>query len=78
MTLEIVLFVIFALVSLVSGILMVTRINPVISALFLVVNFGSLAGLYLTLNAQFIAVGIPVFEVPTSTSNYINCKQLQE
>ena len=35
---------------------MVTRINPVISALFLVVNFGSLAGLYLTLNAQFIAV----------------------
>jgi len=56
MTLEIVLFVIFAVVCLVSGILMVTRINPVISALFLVVNFGSLAGLYLTLNAQFIAV----------------------
>ena len=56
MTLEIVLFVIFAIVCLVSGILMVTRVNPVISALFLVVNFGSLAGLYLTLNAQFIAV----------------------
>jgi len=28
----------------------------VISALFLVLNFASLAGLYLTLNAQFIAV----------------------
>jgi NADH-quinone oxidoreductase subunit J len=35
---------------------MVTRINPVMSALFLVVNFASLAGLYLILNAQFIAI----------------------
>jgi NADH-quinone oxidoreductase subunit J len=35
---------------------MITRKNPVISALFLVLNFGSLAGLYLLLNAQFIAV----------------------
>jgi NADH-quinone oxidoreductase subunit J len=35
---------------------MITRINPVISALFLVVNFASLAGLYLILNAQFIAI----------------------
>ena len=35
---------------------MVTRPNPIISALFLVLNFASLAGLYLTLNAQFIAV----------------------
>lgn len=56
MSLEVVLFIIFAAVCLASGILMVTRINPVISALFLVVNFASLAGLYITLNAQFIAV----------------------
>jgi len=35
---------------------MITRPNPVISALFLVLNFASLAGLYLLLNAQFIAV----------------------
>jgi len=56
MTLEVVLFTIFGIVCLASGILMVTRVNPVISALFLIVNFASLAGLYLTLNAQFIAV----------------------
>ncbi len=55
-TLEIVLFIIFGVVCLASAILMVTRVNPVFSALFLIVNFGSLAGLYLTLNAQFIAV----------------------
>ncbi len=35
---------------------MITRSNPIISALFLVLNFGALAGLYLILNAQFIAV----------------------
>ena len=56
MNLEVILFVIFSAVSLSSAILMITRTNPVISALFLVVNFASLAGLYLTLNAQFIAV----------------------
>lgn len=56
MNLEIVLFIIFSAVCLTSAVLMVTRTNPVISALFLVVNFASLAGLYLTLSAQFIAV----------------------
>ncbi len=56
MTLEIVLFIIFASICAVSAVLMVTRPNPIISALFLVLNFCSLAGLYLTLNAQFIAV----------------------
>ena len=35
---------------------MITRPNPVMSALFLVLNFAALAGLYLILNAQFIAV----------------------
>jgi len=56
MNLEIVLFIIFASICAVSAVLMVTRPSPVISALFLVLNFCSLAGLYLTLNAQFIAV----------------------
>ena len=56
MTLEIVLFIVFASICAVSAVLMITRPNPVISALFLVLNFASLAGLYLTLNAQFIAV----------------------
>lgn len=56
MSLEFVLFIIFSAVSLSSAILMVTRINPVLAALFLIVNFASLAGLYLLLNAQFIAI----------------------
>ena len=56
MTLELVLFIIFGSIAAVTAVLMITRRNPIISALFLVVNFGSLAGLYLILNAQFIAV----------------------
>jgi NADH-quinone oxidoreductase subunit J len=56
MTLEFILFIIFSLIAAVSAILMITRANPVISALFLILNFASLAGLYLLLNAQFIAV----------------------
>lgn len=56
MTLELVLFILFASICAVSSVLMITRPNPVISALFLVLNFASLAGLYLLLNAQFIAV----------------------
>jgi NADH-quinone oxidoreductase subunit J len=56
MTLELFLFVIFGSICAVTAVLMITRINPVISALFLVVNFASLAGLYLILNAQFIAI----------------------
>jgi len=56
MTLELILFIIFGSVAAVTAVLMITRRNPIISALFLVVNFGSLAGLYLILNAQFIAV----------------------
>ena len=56
MSLDLILFIIFALIGAVSAVLMITRINPVISALFLILNFASLAGLYLLLNAQFIAV----------------------
>ena len=56
MSLEFILFVIFSAVSLSSALLMVTRINPVLAALFLIVNFASLSGLYLILNAQFIAI----------------------
>ncbi len=56
MNLEIILFVLFALVCAVSSVLMITRSNPVISALYLILNFAALAGIYLLLNAQFIAV----------------------
>jgi len=56
MNLDVILFFIFGIVAAATAVIMITRSNPVISALFLVLNFASLAGLYLTLNAQFIAV----------------------
>lgn len=56
MTLEVALFFVFGFVAAVTAVITITRRNPVIAALFLVLNFAALAGLYLTLNAQFIAV----------------------
>ncbi|MCU7495843.1 MAG: NADH-quinone oxidoreductase subunit J [Ignavibacteria bacterium] len=56
MPFEIILFVFFALIAAVSSVVMVTRPNPVMSAIFLVINFFALAGLYLLLHAQFISV----------------------
>ncbi|MCX8106141.1 MAG: NADH-quinone oxidoreductase subunit J [Ignavibacterium album] len=56
MSLEVILFFVFGFVAAVAAVLMITRTNPVIAALFLILNMASLAGLYLTLNAQFIAV----------------------
>ena len=56
MSLELLLFILLAAVAAISGILMITRSNAIIAALFLILNFGSLSGLYLLLNAQFIAV----------------------
>lgn len=56
MNLEQILFYAFGAVAVGSGLLVVTRRNPVMSALALILNFFCLAGLYLTLNAQFIAV----------------------
>lgn len=56
MNLEIILFFIFAIIAAGSAVLMITRDNAVISALYLILNLSSIAGLFLTLNAQFIAV----------------------
>jgi NADH-quinone oxidoreductase subunit J len=42
--------------AVVSGLLVITRANPIKSVLFLIVNFFCLAVMYLTLHAQFIAV----------------------
>jgi len=56
MSLETILFILFAAVGSISAVLMITRRSAVISALFLILNFAALAGLYLLLNAQFIAV----------------------
>ena len=56
MSLDVILFFVFGIVAAVTAVIMITRRNPVIAALFFVLNFASLAGLYLTFNAQFIAV----------------------
>jgi len=56
LTIETLTFYALGTVAIASALLVVTRRNPVISALFLIVNFFCLAGLYLTLHAQFIAV----------------------
>ncbi|MDX9759376.1 MAG: NADH-quinone oxidoreductase subunit J [Bacteroidota bacterium] len=56
MSSELIVFLVLAAVSVLSGILMITRANPVQSALFLILNFIALAGIYLTLHAQFVAV----------------------
>jgi len=53
---ELIVFLILAAVGVLSGILMITRPNPVNSALFLILNFMALAGLYITLHAQFVAI----------------------
>ena len=56
MTLELILFIILASIAAVTSVVMITRPNAVIAAVFLVLNFFALSGLYLLLNAQFIAV----------------------
>lgn len=56
LTLENILFIIFAVVAVFSAIMMVTRRSPVTSAIYLIVNFLMVAGIYLLLNAQFLAI----------------------
>lgn len=56
MSFELILFIVLASVAVFASVMMITRPNPVISAVFLILNFFALAGLYLLLNAQFIAV----------------------
>jgi NADH-quinone oxidoreductase subunit J len=55
-TFETVLFYVLALAGIVSALLVITRRNPMHAALFLIVNFVALAGIYLTLHAQFVAI----------------------
>lgn len=50
------LFITFAIIAVASALAMIISRNTVNSALFLVLNLVSLAGIYLLLNAQFLAV----------------------
>ncbi|MBV6478133.1 MAG: NADH-quinone oxidoreductase subunit J [Ignavibacteria bacterium] len=54
--LETFLFFFLAVSSIISAIMMITRKSPISSALFLILNFFTVSGLYLLLKAQFIAV----------------------
>jgi NADH-quinone oxidoreductase subunit J len=56
MNFELAFFLLVSCVAVVSAIVMITRPNPVMSVLYLIVNFFCLALLYLTLHAQFIAI----------------------
>lgn len=56
MSLDLTFFIILAIMAVVSALMVVLRKNPISSAMCLVLHFVSLAGLYLTLHAQFMAV----------------------
>ena len=62
MTLTKILFFLFGSIALVSALIAVTRRNPVVSALWLVVMFFGLAGTYVVLEAFFVgAVQVLVY-----------------
>ena len=56
MSLQAILFIILGVIAIASAIVTVASKNPIVSAMALVAHFFMLAGLYLTLQAQFIAV----------------------
>lgn len=49
------LFIVFALIAIVAAVGVIISRRPVYSALFLLLNFASLAALYILLQAQFLA-----------------------
>ena len=51
-----VMFIVLAVAAVVTSLMMVTRKNPVHSALWMIATFFTMAVIYLLLNAQFIAV----------------------
>ena len=55
-SIEFIFFALLSILAISSAILTITARNPVVSAMSLIFHFFMLAGLYLTLNAQFIAV----------------------
>ncbi|RLB08314.1 MAG: NADH-quinone oxidoreductase subunit J [Deltaproteobacteria bacterium] len=51
-----IVFILTALTAIFAAVMVITRRNPIHSALFLVLNFLCIAVLYLLLNSQFIAI----------------------
>lgn len=56
MALQSILFWIFAVIGIAGGVGLIMNRNPVYAALSLILNFFAIAGLYLTLQAEFLAV----------------------
>jgi NADH-quinone oxidoreductase subunit J len=56
MTVDVILFSILALISVISAVSMLFSRNAVYSALFLIINFGTIASFYLMLGAPFLAM----------------------
>ncbi|MBI4495501.1 MAG: NADH-quinone oxidoreductase subunit J [Deltaproteobacteria bacterium] len=54
--LEMILFPILAAMAVITAVLVIVQRNPVASAIYLILTFFALAGIYLLLNAQFIAI----------------------
>lgn len=50
------LFYVFAVVAVVASVLVIAQRNPVYSVLLLIASFGALSGLYVLLDAPFVAV----------------------
>lgn len=56
MNIQPILFWVLAAVAIISAIVVIAAKNPVHSILSLIITFFSIAGLYITLNAQFLAI----------------------
>src|SRR6187401_582255 len=53
---EALMFYLFAVVAVVASMFVIAQRNPIYSVLLLIVSFGALSGLYVLLDAPFVAV----------------------
>jgi NADH-quinone oxidoreductase subunit J len=53
---ELILFYVFAAVAIAASLLVIAQRNPIYSVLLLIASFGALSGLYVLLDAPFVAV----------------------
>src|SRR5262249_13069494 len=49
-------FLLFGAIAILASLLVIAQRNPIHSVLFLIVSFGALSGLYVLLDAPFVAV----------------------
>jgi NADH-quinone oxidoreductase subunit J len=63
MIVQVIAFYLFAIVAVVSGLLVVANRNPVYSVLFLILTFFNAAGLFVLIGAEFLAMMLVVVYV---------------